>query len=161
MARYAFNQQPSIGYWNCAALAQALLPLLESKEQADSIIQQYPTTFSAKYAKLLRMKFGLSSTQEKDSQLFDQIFSQMHDERTDYTLFFRTLGQKNPQDLFIDRTQFNQWYGKYQDRLKDNSTPHDDIIATMEATNPKYVLRNYLLQRAIERAERGRLSGSE
>ncbi|MCL6271195.1 YdiU family protein [Sansalvadorimonas sp. 2012CJ34-2] len=153
--RYAFNRQPDIGYWNCSALASALLPLLEGKEQAEDLIKQYPSFFSKKYASLLRAKFGLSSSKEGDSQLFDEVFQLMHDERTDYTIFFRALGKPDLQDLFIDRDRFNSWSNKYEKRIAQEPSSLDEIIKSMSQVNPKYILRNHLLQIAINKAENG------
>ncbi len=154
--RYAFNKQPSIGHWNCAALAQALLPLLNGgKEQAEAIIGQYPDAFASHYSDLLRARFGFVTKEEGDSELIDELFTLMAREQTDYTRFFRSLLEENPQDHFIDRESFQIWQTKYQQRLSREGRPEAEVKADINKANPKYILRNHLLQIAIDKAEAG------
>ena len=47
------------------------------------------------------------------------------------------------------------WLRRYLGRLHDEGTPHAVRRAQMNAVNPKYVLRNYLAQLAIDKAEQG------
>ena len=154
--RYAFSNQPHIGHWNCAALAQALLPLLKGgKESAESIIDKYPDHFAQHYSSLLRAKFGFSSSEAEDNKLIDGLFHQMQEEHTDYTLFFRNLCNGSPRDMFTGRERFDKWYELYLERLAREGRSSDDMRTGMLAANPKYILRNHLLQIAIDRAEEG------
>ena len=158
--RYAFNRQPDIGYWNCAALAQALLPILSSNQQeaqeiAQAILKTYPKAFAEKYSVLLRAKFGFATAQENDNELIDPLFTHMQEEKTDYTVFFRALSHGNAEDAFIDRERFRSWHQKHQERLVSERRSEDDVRTGMLATNPKYILRNHLLQIAIDKAEEG------
>ncbi len=153
--RYAYNRQPDIGYWNCAALAQALLPLLEGKEQAETILKQYPQTFACKYSELIRARFGLLTAEEDDNELINELFELMQKERTDYTILFRSLTQPDTRDLFIDRDRFSAWNDKYRERLERESRTVDEVCRTMQGINPRYILRNHLLQIAINKAEAG------
>ncbi|ELU11840.1 hypothetical protein CAPTEDRAFT_95444 [Capitella teleta] len=64
-----------------------------------------------------------------------------------------------------DQTMWSQWILKYQDRLKRESDPslsQEDIrlkrTQVMNSNNPKFVLRNYMAQNAIEAAEKGDFS---
>ncbi len=161
--RYAFNRQPDIGYWNCTALAQALLPILSSnqhkaQETAQAILKTYPKAFAEKYSILLRAKFGFATAHANDNELIDQLFNQMQEEKTDYTIFFRALSHGDAEDLFIDRERFRAWFSQYQSRLEFEERSDDDIHKGMLAANPKYILRNHLLQIAIDRAEEGNYS---
>jgi uncharacterized protein YdiU (UPF0061 family) len=47
------------------------------------------------------------------------------------------------------------WLQRYADRIRSEGTPHDVRRAGMNRVNPKYVLRNYLAQLAIDKAEQG------
>ncbi|MTI14235.1 protein adenylyltransferase SelO [Sansalvadorimonas verongulae] len=154
--RYAFNRQPEIGYWNCAALTQALLPILPAgQEKAEVILKTYPKAFASRYSSLLRAKFGLVTAQENDNKLIDPLFTHMQEEKTDYTVFFRALSQGNAEDVFIDRERFHAWHQKYQERLASEGRSEDEVRKGMLAANPKYILRNHLLQIAIDKAESG------
>ena len=154
--RYAFNRQPHIGHWNCAALAQALLPLINGgKESAEQQLDAYPQYFAEKYSGLIRRKFGLVTAQKGDSELIDQIFNLMQKERTDYPLFFRKLSDGSAMDLFIDRESFSSWHKQLFNRQQQEGRDEDLIRQDMLSANPAYVLRNHLLQLAIDKAETG------
>ncbi|CAM3471813.1 protein adenylyltransferase SelO [Parendozoicomonas haliclonae] len=154
--RYAFSRQPHIGHWNCTALAQALLPILPGgKEKAEQLLEDYPDHFAKKYSQLIRRKFGLEDGAEGDSALIDEIFTLMQKERTDYPLFFRRLSEGQAEDLFIDRESFQSWYKQYQQRLQQEGRDEATVRESMLAANPAYVLRNHLLQIAIDKAESG------
>ena len=76
----------------------------------------------------------------------------------DYTAFFRTLShysgnQRALLELCALQTPLSEWLDDYDKRLKqENDT---DRNAKMLRTNPKYILKNYILQEAIEMAENG------
>lgn len=168
--RYSYANQPPIGHWNCYALANALLPLVGTVEEAQEALDVYQPEFARKIDDLLHAKLGLASNREGDREFLDDTFKLMQDNHVDFTLFFRRLGKLQLQapetdaplrDLFIDRAAFDAWAGKYRERLLAENS---DDVARREAmmrTNPKYVLRNYLAQVAIERAQNGDFSEVE
>ncbi len=161
--RYAFNQQPDIGYWNCACLGQALSPLFNNDvDVIKGILAQYPNDFAATYSLLIRQKAGLSEQDENDSRLFDRLFTLMQESKTDYTLFFRRLCDYEPggenallRDLFVERDAFDRWCKDYEVRLSAENGSAYERRRTMQQANPKYVLRNYMAQIAIDKAEAG------
>jgi uncharacterized protein YdiU (UPF0061 family) len=160
--RYAYARQPQIGHWNCFALGQALLPLIGSVEETEAALGNYQAIYGAKLDELLHAKLGLASRQPDDDKLLDAMFALMQGSHVDFTLFFRRLGNlrldgsggdEALRDLFIDRAAFDAWALQYRARLKlENSQDRSRKLA-MDASNPKYVLRNYLAQTAIERAQ--------
>ncbi|MGV7206459.1 protein adenylyltransferase SelO [Oxalobacteraceae bacterium A2-2] len=160
--RYSYAMQPQIGHWNCYALGQALLPLIGEVEQAQAALDIYQAEFSAKLDELLHRKLGLNEVREDDSTLFDAMFSLMQANHVDFTLFFRLLGSlqlDNPaadedlRDQFIDRPAFDAWAVRYRERLRAEGIEDGKRKLAMNAANPKYVLRNYLAQVAIEKAQ--------
>ncbi|RZI41910.1 YdiU family protein [Herbaspirillum sp. HC18] len=160
--RYAYLMQPQIGQWNCFALAQALLPLIGEVEDAQEALEIYKPTYEAKLDALLHAKLGLQTVQPDDSKLIEAMFSLMQETHVDFTLFFRRLGDlriDDPsgdeplRDLFIDRPAFDAWAAQYRRRLKQENSLDVQRCAAMHAVNPKYVLRNYLAQIAIEKAQ--------
>ncbi|HCY62758.1 MAG TPA: YdiU family protein [Oxalobacteraceae bacterium] len=166
--RYAYAMQPKICHWNCYALGQALLPLIGEVDDVHAALSGYASAYQEKIDALLHAKLGLQTRQDDDSQLIDAMFKLMQDNHVDFTLFFRRLGdlqQENPaadeplRDLFIDRPAFDDWASQYRLRLgRENDGGRDSASdaarrAAMHAVNPKYILRNYLAQVAIEKAQ--------
>ena len=159
--RYAFNQQPYIGLWNLSCLAQALLPLAQ-KEELKAALDRYTPVCEGQYMELMRAKFGLIETKEQDASLIQDLQALMHLHHVDYTSFFRALGlfrtgspsRNEPlRDFFLDRESFDKWAHRYEDRLREERSRDEDRLVRMNRVNPKYVLRNYLAQTAIEKAQ--------
>ncbi len=161
--RYAYSMQPGVAEWNLYCLAQAMVPLLDSSEQAHDILAGYRAGFSRAFNAGLRRKLGLRDEHPGDKALFDSLFSILHRGRVDFTRFFRFLsrvrggdagGDTACRDLFADRAAFDRWIADYRARLSGEGLD-DALRATqMNAVNPKFVLRNHLAEIAI-RAARG------
>ncbi|WP_151634675.1 protein adenylyltransferase SelO [Noviherbaspirillum aerium] len=160
--RYSYQMQPRIGQWNCFALAQALLPLVGEVEDAQAAVDIYKPTYDTKFEQLMHAKLGLRDTLPDDGKLFESMFALMQNNHVDFTLFFRQLGNltlDNPQadeplrDLFIDRPAFDAWAVQYRNRLRQENSRDEERRTGMHAVNPKYVLRNYLAQVAIDKAQ--------
>ncbi len=158
--RYAFSNQPNIGLWNLTALAHALSPFIE-RSDLDSVLEKYEPELNQEYSRLMRNKTGLNTKQPQDGELFNQLFTLMAENKTDYTRFFRQLSmldQDNEQailDLFIDRSKAKQWLDRYLKRVEQESESIQQRCQAMRSFNPKYILRNHLAQIAIDRAEEG------
>ena len=160
--RYAFNQQPYIGLWNLSCLAQTLLPLAQ-KEDLKAALDRYTPLCEGRYMELMRAKFGLAETKEEDASLIQDLLALMHLHHVDYTSFFRGLGlfqagteslNELIRDFFPDRESFDRWARRYKDRLRQEGSRDEDRMVRMNGINPKYVLRNYLAQTAIEKAQK-------
>ena len=160
--RYSYANQPQIGHWNCYALGQALLPLIGTVEDAQEALDVYQGEFARHIDMLLHAKLGLATALEEDRALFDAMFALMQNNHVDFTQFFRKLGQLRLdapdedtvlRDLFIDREAFDAWAGQYRQRLRQEHSVDAVRKAAMDRVNPKYVLRNYLAQVAIEKAQ--------
>ena len=160
--RYSYQMQPRIGQWNCHALAQALLPLIGEVETTQEALSVYTPHFEQTQLQLLQNKFGLKENLENDSELFAQFFNIMQENHADFTLTFRTLSQISStssnqdeplRDLFIDRPALDAWLVQYRMRLQQENRDDQARQQAMKSVNPKYILRNYLAQQAIEKAE--------
>lgn len=168
--RYSYSMQPRIGQWNCYALGQALLPLIGEPDDVHVALQVYSSAYAEKLDALLHAKLGLQTRQDQDKALFDSMFAIMQASHVDFTLFFRRLGNlriDDPaldeplRDLFIDRAAFDAWAVQYRARLVQENSRDDARKIAMHATNPKYVLRNYLAQIAIDKAQNKDFSETE
>lgn len=158
--RYAFNRQVPIGLWNLNALAHALSPLINI-DQLREALSQYEPTLLAHYRTLMQQKLGLTSDAEIDDQIIGDILKLLAKESRDYHAFFRKLSetpraeQHHLADDFVDREAFNAWLTIYHQRLAADHDNDKSLMQLMQKHNPKYVLRNYLAQEAIQDAERG------
>lgn len=166
--RYAFSQQPEVGYWNCGRLGQALIPLFDSTEPIQTALDSYPALYTKSYTRLMLDKLGLVSEEDEDPDLIRDLLQLLHDSGCDYTLFFRTLSSYTPdipdQPHSMTNQQLNQlvdhhalapWLARYSSRLQRNLLDHETRCQQMKRVNPKFILRNYLAQQAIEQAEQG------
>ncbi len=168
--RYAFDRQPSVAQWNLSCLAQALLPLLDrdngerAAELARDRLRHFTTHFERAYHQGLAAKLGLGEYQLGDEHLAYDLLRRMAKDQVDYTLLFRALAQMQRQSTAQDATArklfrhpdaFDQWAVDYRARLDAESSDDNARARRLCGVNPKFVLRNYLAQQAIERAEQG------
>ena len=164
--RYAFNKQPEIALFNLSCLAQALLPVLHEEpdtavELAKHSLSKYQPLFEQQYTQHMQKKLGLYQSQDNDRDFIQQTLNLLESNKVDYTLFFRSLSQVlNPQevsqcrDLFLDRDAFDNWITHYQKRLQqEKSISLEDRSQRMKRVNPKYILRNYMAEIAIRKAQ--------
>jgi uncharacterized protein YdiU (UPF0061 family) len=160
--RYAFDQQPGVALWNLNALAHAFTPYVDI-EDIKTTLSMYQDRLSAQYASLMRAKLGLSIELPEDMNLVTQWLELLHQDKRDYTQSFRRLAENQSSllDHFIDREKAQNWLTKYQQRLSLEKLSEQDRKAQMNSVNPKYILRNYLAQVAIDRAEEGDYSECE
>lgn len=155
--RYSYDNQPRIGHWNLTRLAQALSPLITVKKM-EKELERYGEYFTAKLLELLRGKLGFDKLHKEDSDLFRSLFTVMENGRTDMTPFFRTLsrydGNRTPLlALTLTPVQMNEWLDAYEKRLEHNTSKAEERHSKMLTANPKYILKNYILQEAIDAAE--------
>ena len=165
--RYSYANQPQIGHWNCFALGQALLPLIGEVDDAQEALSVYQPEFASKIDELLHAKLGLDLMRDDDRLLFESLFALMHESHVDFTQFFRKLGMlqvEQPEldapvrDLFIDRQAFDAWAVTYRARLRMERRNDIERCRAMDLVNPKYILRNYLAQVAIDKAQKNDFS---
>ena len=169
--RYAWDQQPRIGYWNLTQLANCLLPLLgddedEAKQTARSGLDTYGKAFEARYYGGLRTKIGLLDERAGDDDLALDLLGRMAAQQADFTNSFRALCEVDANDpatdgpvrlLFADPTAFDQWATQWRERLATQTQPDSERQAAMRAVNPAYIPRNHRVQQAIDAANNGDL----
>lgn len=171
--RYRFGNQAEIALWNLYQLANALYPLIQEAAPLESILEAFQSQYEKEYLNMMRNKLGLSTTDEKDEQLIHILTENLQMTETDMTIFFRKLSQiekgESVKDAFelikesfykmeevVDKTNdsWMYWFTQYLNRLKQESISDTNRKVAMDKVNPKYVLRNYMSQLAIEAAEK-------
>lgn len=170
--RYRYANQPYVAHWNLVKLAEAIYPLIEESEPLEAILNDFPVYYERQWQRMMANKLGLADIEVSDKKLFQDLEQLLAAVETDMAIFYRELakfdGQLNsvsqlcadayyqPNALSNDYIQMrNQWFLAYAERLQRNSFDSQQRIALMNSTNPKYILRNYLSQVAIDKAHQG------
>ncbi len=171
--RYRYGNQPNIGLWNLYQLANALYPLVEEAEPFETILERYKTDFESKSLQMMRKKLGLELDNDGDEKLIEALEDVLSASETDMTIFFRNLsnfkkgsaakGIQIIQDAFYTSEEINgsleqqwqDWFDRYDFRLAEEHRADEDRKIDMDQVNPKYVLRNYMAQLAIDDANNG------
>ena len=161
--RYAYGNQPQIGQWNLANLAQSLIPLLDADEDAaietaKAELETYPPAFARAYEAVLRAKIGLATEQDGDRALAEDLLEQMAKDGADFTNTFRALSRLGDAgnegdaaflDEMTDREAGRAWLARWRARLADEDRSEDDRIAAMKTANPAIIARNHQVEAAI------------
>lgn len=168
--RYSYMNQPQIAYWNLHALSYALEPILNPSE-AGEILGLYKNILLKEYTNIMRKKLGFVKERESDEKLIEKLIMQLAGFEVDYTIFFHKLSEyeidgekKEIFGLFKKKDEIKEWLEKYEIRLKQEGWPdlnrdkekaNSKRQKVMKKKNPKYIVRNYMLQTAIKMAEKG------
>lgn len=179
--RYRFGQQPQIAFWNLGQLANAIYPLIEHVEPLQQAMNVFASTFEQGWQAMMASKLGLKAYQaDSDDALISELLKLLQLVETDMTIFYRGLAlikkdeestnEMNgdamlmpfreayyvPEQLTPEyQARLRDWLQRYRQRLRKDGTSDEARRRNMNAVNPKYVLRNYLAQLAIDKAEEG------
>jgi uncharacterized protein YdiU (UPF0061 family) len=168
--RYRFGQQPQVAYWNLTRLAGAIATVMPSQEPLEAALQRYMDVFASTYRANIAAKLGLRACGEEDVELMHTLYGLLQSAEVDMTLFFCGLADVNldaptleqVEDAFYDAHKrraagpaFDDWLQRYVARVRHDGLSTAERRARMHAANPRYVLRNYLAQQAIDAAEQG------
>ncbi len=170
--RYRFRNQPDIALWNLIQLGNALYPLIEDIPAMEAILNSYSHRFDAKFPKMMQDKLGLTSEYDADFQ--DEFTTLLTASETDMTIFYRNLAnilQSDTPEMAVSKiaeafyqpdalvttikTSWVNWMERYLQKLNEEPISDADRKVKMNQVNPKYVLRNYMAQLAIEAADKG------
>ncbi len=183
--RYCFGNQPQIAQWNLVKLANAIFPLLGKAEPLQAAVDQFVQIYQNGWQDMMAKKIGLSYfNPETDDRLIKELFEILELVETDMTIFFRSLSSVDiplekeigfsdfpavisplmaayyaPDEITQEYWErFYGWFNTYCQRIRMDSLNKEDRQRQMDGVNPRYVLRNYLAQLAIEKAEQGDFS---
>ncbi len=181
--RYAYSNQPAIGKWNLARLAECLLPLLsddtdQAITRATLALEAYDAAYEQSYRSGLHAKLGLLTPHPGDQALADDLLALMADARADFTLTFRRLseslgqdvqnkgtgtgettssdvGQGDASNLFSAPSDFLVWEKQWRARVAEEPAGRQSIQQEMLSRNPLYIPRNHLVEAALSAAVEG------
>ena len=161
--RYSFKNQPGIAHWNLHKLAVALSSIVNHDRALEILDKTFGTTYEKEYLSIMYKKMGLHEKEEKDIELFKWMLGSLESASIDYTKFFRTLSRYDGDkssilEMAVFQTPLSEWLDSYDERLKRESASTDTRHQEMLRTNPKYILKNHILQEAIEKAQIGEYS---
>lgn len=159
--RYRFGQQAHIGSWNVARLLESMAPLMQDVGLLQPVLEHVTEFAMNLQSETWAAKLGLGDLQESDEELVNELLNLFGTDEVDMTLFFRLLiGLDEPSikpldeafyDLATrDKTQWDTWLGHWWERVDGKPD-----LETMRSNNPKYVLRNWMAQMAIDAAQEG------
>ncbi len=169
--RYRYGKQPEIVLWNLLKLANALYPMIEAAEPLEAVLREYQAEVQSAYLQMMKSKLGLFKSDSKDIVLIKELEKGLQMSETDMTIFFRKLASLNESeaglvtiaDAFYKPDEIEgsieehwvAWFTEYTNRLKLETKSDLERAAAMNSVNPKYVLRNYMAQLAIDDADKG------
>jgi len=172
--RYAYRVQPRVAKWNLYALGDALVTLIGHPDIAKAIVDElFDKAYQVTFKRLMRAKLGLLVDRPDDDDFIEQTFVLLQAHRPDYALFFRQLSRlsgsaadnqnsKNDapvHDLFLDREACDKWLKLWRMRLRVEQSDDSERQPAMLAANPKYILRNWVAEAAIRKAQAKDYSG--
>lgn len=156
--RYSFASQPGVAYWNLDMLARTLSPIINYILSEEALDDFFRTTYENVYSEIMYEKMGLQTEQDDDKELFQGMLEALGNATIDYTTFFRKLSHFNGNksdilDICINRKPLENWLDRYSVRLEKENLSEEARHKKMLAVNPKYILKNHILQEAIEKAQ--------
>jgi uncharacterized protein YdiU (UPF0061 family) len=172
--RYRFGYQPQVAYWNLGRLANALAPAFGSLEPLHAGMARFERAFIEADGRNMAAKLGLAALEPGDEALVESLHALLAAAEMDMTIFFRALARLDVaapatppfDDAFYDEAKRRDhgpallaWLQRYAARVSSERLAPERRVATMNAANPKYVLRNYLAQQAIDGAAEGDYAG--
>lgn len=161
--RYSYGDQPNISYWNLTMLSKALTPIIDKDKMQKKLDDYGNFLYPDAYIEVMRKKLGLEMQLDEDVELITDLVGTLQDAYVDYTNFFRALshydGDRMPLfDIAMNPVPIDSWLNLYDARLSKETRTKIQRQKAMLKTNPKYVLKNYMLQEAIELAQKGDFS---
>ncbi len=155
--RYAYAKQPEIGHWNLSKFAETLVAHA-GPDALQEELAQYQPTYNTAYRALMGEKLGLQIHDSEFSECAGALFNLLYESGADYSNFFRRLSAFPDGDaaslhaLFKDPKPLTGWLAQYRKLIEREDDDPAERKQRMDAVNPKYILRNYLLQNAIDKA---------
>jgi uncharacterized protein YdiU (UPF0061 family) len=166
--RYAYGNQPHAALWNLARFAETLLPIIDGgADRAVELATGAIATFSPRFSDLalagVRRKLGLSSREDGDAALAEDLLDAMHRNQADFTLTFRRLcdaaeeeaGDTGVGSLFVNPREYDEWASRWRARTAREPVEPRARAEAMRQVNPAVIPRNHRIEQAINAAVEG------
>jgi len=166
--RYAYGNQPRIAMWNLARLAEALLPLIDVRQDAavdaaTTVLQTFSPRYDALAGEGMRAKLGLPREADDTAAkaLIDDLFSLLQEHAVDFTSVFRALAASLRGDtraipaLVADGAVLDGWVGRWRDVVLAGGREPGAVADAMDRVNPRYIPRNHKVEEALAAATAG------
>ena len=165
-----------VAHWNLYQLGNAILPLIDQTEPLQRGLDLYLSRIESKGNDMVAQKLGLDQFNPEDEALKKDLFEVLTLTETDMTIWYRNLANVPIDDDATDeqmlqplleayyapaelagetKARLMNWIQTYRDRVRAAQIKDSDRREAMNRVNPKYVLRNYMAQLAIDKAEKG------
>ena len=170
--RYRFGNQPQVAQWNLLQLANALFPIIQEVKPLEKILNDYPIKYEEDYIEMMHKKLGFQNLNDDTKNILYLLTENLQLTETDMTIFFRNLSQVSKDDSVenafekikesfykleeVKGTNYDTWmywFTLYINQLKLENQSDSNKKTAMNLVNPKYVLRNYMAQLAIDDAD--------
>ncbi|ANT58976.1 hypothetical protein AYJ57_00530 [Salipiger sp. CCB-MM3] len=153
--RYAYQAQADVIVWNMAQLATALVPLVQDQQAAvdefTTIVNGMPNLIRAAWLRRFGAKLGIADAQAEDAPLIADLLGMMQAGGSDFTNTFRALASGSARDEITDRSAYDLWHARWQERIARADAPE----ALMRRTNPAFIPRNHRIEQMIAAALEG------
>ena len=168
---YCYRCQPDVAAFNLDKLRHALV-ILVPPDQHSSLLyisRGFMSLYHQYHSQLFHRKLGLLISQK--SEIVDLLLKMMQDMKVDFTITFTEMSQWSTSHIrrshhgdlaqirkLSTHDQFRSFCQLYSSMILKEERSSDyppDRVAIMKRNNPRYVLRNWMAQRAIEDAEKG------
>ena len=161
--RYSYNNQPYVARWNLIVLANALKEICDEDK-----LLEYMKTFMPQhenvYLELMNKRLGLVAVKSGNSNLdlILELLGALETSKIDYNVFFYKLTNLKSFDDISSITDFcvftdpiQKWFDSYKKVCEIQDSNIEERNEIMKRVNPKYIIKNYMLQEAIQLAHSG------
>jgi uncharacterized protein YdiU (UPF0061 family) len=176
--RYRYGDQPAVAQWNLLQLANALARVAPDVEPLQATLEQFGTWYTQRFDAMLASRLGWGEPRAEDEPRIGELFSLLQSSETDQVIFFRELARVSASEDATDeallapladawyqpdeitgalRAAWLDWLRAWGARVRTTGVDDAERRRAMDARNPRFVLRNWLAQEAIDAAEQGDL----
>ena len=158
--RYAWNQQPSIAYWNLAMLANTMLALFDATPDhavtnATERLERFDGLFRDAFEKGMHKKLGLDTQSKESGEFISNTLTNLTNENIDFTVFFDRLtdvANSNTEsqllELFTNQQTGSTWLEQWHKHRTENTISNN----AMRLANPIVIARNHRVEQVIDAA---------
>lgn len=174
--RYRYGAQPAVAQWNLLQLANALVVATGRAESLQASLDGFATAYGTGFDTMTARRLGWGAPLPGDDATISSLFTVLGRTEIDAVIFFRELArvrvdpEVDDEDLLAPlheawyrpeevagetRDLILGWLRLHGERVRRGDLDPEHRRREMDALNPRYVLRNWLAQQAIDAAEQG------